>query len=236
LVTASTSYEDADDTAHVLESEKTLSGQVMATYSMLQGRAAVSATFRGEEKENDGFVWFGTAATNTDKNTSNRVNQDWESGHTAWSVDAWWQAGDRLNLFAEYMKDTLKEDANWLLSQRRRWEALNVFAIQEDDMGYKADNDTYSLGVSYQLTPKAGLLVSYLVSDSTSEINSGTTNLENLTEIDNVYQNLNLELNMNVSRRSDLTLGYLYEDYKDDAEEGHDGRNQTVSVAYKLKF
>ncbi len=177
FVTASASLEIADDTALVLEPDEAWSGHVMATYTMLDGRAAVSASYMEEMKENDDFRFFGTGATNNIKFTSNFVDQDWESRHRSLNLNGWWQVRDDLNIFGAYMRDVLLEDTNWLLVQDTRWSAQNIFLAQEKGLGYKSYNDTVSLGVNYQVNPKKILLVSYLVSDSRSRINSGTASL-----------------------------------------------------------
>jgi len=236
LITASASYEDAGDTALILEPDKSWNGRIMADYSLLKGRAAVSASYTEGKQKNDNFTWFGAAGTNLDKNASNSVDHDWESRHRSISLDGWWQVRDDLNLFAAYMRDALLQDANWLLSDKTRWSALNTFVMQEDALGFQSYSDTYTLGASYQLNPKANLLISFLLSNSRSRIQSGTTDLGALTKIDNQYQNVNLGLNLIVSDRSDVTLGYLHEDYDDDIESGQGGRNETVSLTYKLKF
>jgi len=201
-------------------------GQIRAAYSLLQGRASFSAGYLEQKKENDDFTWSGSTST----------SQDWESRHRSVSVDGWWQIRDDLNLFGTYMRDALLQDADWVESIDTRWALFPSFSTREKDLGYQAYNDTYTMGANYQITPKAGVLVSYLLSKSRSKINSGTTDLGDFTKIDNQYQNVDVRLNLSVSPRSDLTLGYLYEDYDDEIEAGEGGRNQTLSLAYKLKF
>ncbi len=226
LLAASASYQDADDTAFVLEPDKAWRGNLMAGYSFLEGRASLSASYLEEKKENDHFTWSGV----------NSVNQDWESRHRSVSLDGWWQVRSDLNLFGSYMRDAMLQDANWLESLNPRWESLPTFSTREKGLGYRSYNDTWTAGVNYQLTPRAGLLVSYLLSDSRSRIHSGTTDLGSLTRISNRYQNADIRLNLSLSDHSDVTFGYLYEDYDDDVESGQGGRNQTLSLAYELKF
>lgn len=225
-VSASFSYEDADDTALILEPDRAWTGQIRADYSLLQGRASVSAGYLEQKKENDDFTWSGSTS----------ADQDWESRHRSVSVDGWWQIREDLNLFGAYMRDALLEDADWVESIDTRWAVFPSFSTREKGLGYQAYNDTYTLGANYRLAPKAGLLVSYLLSNSRSRIRSGTTDLGDFTKIENQYQNVNVRLNLAVSAASDLTLGYLYEDYDDEIASGGGGRNQTLSLAYAWKF
>ncbi len=224
--TASTSYLDANDTALVLEPDKSWKGRMNADYALLQGRASISASYLEEKKENDNFTWTGV----------NSVNQQWESRHRSFSIDGWWLARNDLNLFGSYLRDAMLQDANWLASLDRRWVSLPTFSMLEKGLGYRSYNDTWTAGANYQINPKSGLLVSYLLSHSRSRIHSGTTDLGPITKLDNQYQNINVRLNHVISSGSELTLGYLYEDYDDDIVSGEGGRNQTLSLGYTLKF